>query len=115
MILEERNRIAREIHDGIAQTLAGVIFQLESAQKKYRDNPIDMQQVVEKSIKDLRRSLGEVRYSIYALKPYPTQQLGLKQAIASKIKSLKQEYELDITYHERGHVRALSFQKKGLF
>ena len=32
MILEERNRIAREIHDGIAQTLA-VIFQLESAQK----------------------------------------------------------------------------------
>lgn len=33
MIVEERNRIAREIHDGIAQTLAGVIFQLESAQK----------------------------------------------------------------------------------
>ena len=36
MILEERNRIAREIHDGIAQALAGVIFQLESAQKQYR-------------------------------------------------------------------------------
>ncbi|EOP59585.1 hypothetical protein IKQ_00137 [Bacillus cereus VDM053] len=112
MILEERNRIAREIHDGIAQALAGVIFQLESAQKKYHDKPIDMQQVVEKSIKDLRESLGEVRYSIYALKPYPTQQLGLKQAIASKIKSLKQEYELDITYHERGHSRALSFSKE---
>lgn len=112
MILEERNRIAREIHDGIAQTLAGVIFQLESAQKKYRDKPKDMQQVVEKSIKDLRGSLGEVRYSIYALKPYPTQQLGLKQAIASKIKSLRQEYELDITYHERGHARALSFSKE---
>ncbi|HHT7237166.1 MULTISPECIES: GAF domain-containing sensor histidine kinase [Bacillus] len=112
MILEERNRIAREIHDGIAQALAGVIFQLESAQKKYHDKPTDMQQVVEKSIKDLRESLGEVRYSIYALKPYPTQQLGLKQAIASKIKSLKQEYELDITYHERGHSRALSFSKE---
>ncbi|MGG0730893.1 GAF domain-containing sensor histidine kinase [Bacillus paramycoides] len=112
MILEERNRIAREIHDGIAQTLAGVIFQLESAKKKYRDKPTDMQQVVEKSIKDLRGSLGEVRYSIYALKPYPTQQLGLKQAIASKIKSLKQEYELDITYHERGNSRALSFSKE---
>ncbi|PFD36724.1 sensor histidine kinase [Bacillus cereus] len=112
MILEDRNRIAREIHDGIAQTLAGVIFQLESAKKKYRDKPTDMQQVVEKSIKDLRGSLGEVRYSIYALKPYPTQQLGLKQAIASKIKSLKQEYELDITYHERGNSRALSFSKE---
>ncbi|MEN1937678.1 GAF domain-containing sensor histidine kinase [Paenibacillus sp. 102] len=112
MILEERNRIAREIHDGIAQALAGVIFQLESAQKKYRDKPTDMQQVVEKSIRKLRGSLGEVRYSIYALKPYPTQQLGLKQAIASKIKSVKQEYEIDITYHERGHSRTISFSKE---
>ncbi|HEK9101104.1 GAF domain-containing sensor histidine kinase [Bacillus pfraonensis] len=112
MILEERNRIAREIHDGIAQALAGVIFQLESVQKKYRDKPTDMQQVVEKSIKKLRGSLGEVRYSIYALKPYPTQQLGLKQAIASKIKSVKQEYEIDITYHERGHARTISFSKE---
>ncbi|PFK40689.1 sensor histidine kinase [Bacillus cereus] len=112
MILEERNRIAREIHDGIAQALAGVIFQLESGQKKYRDKPIEMQQVVEKSIKKLRGSLGEVRYSIYALKPYPTQQLGLKQAIVNKIKSVKQEYELDITYHERGHSRTISFSKE---
>lgn len=55
MILEERNRIAREIHDGIAQTLAGVIFQLESARKKYHDKPKDMQQVVEKSIKRFKR------------------------------------------------------------
>ena len=38
MILEERNRIAREIHDGIAQTLAGVIYQLESAQKNIAIN-----------------------------------------------------------------------------
>lgn len=59
MILEERNRIAREIHDGIAQALAGVIFQLESAQKKYCDKPIEMQQVVEKSIRKLRSSLGK--------------------------------------------------------
>ncbi|WP_369903448.1 GAF domain-containing sensor histidine kinase [Bacillus manliponensis] len=111
-ILEERNRIAREIHDGIAQALAGVIFQLESAQKKYANQPEDMQQVVDKSIEKLRNSLGEVRYSIYALKPYPTQRLGLKQAITNKIQSLKQEYDLAITYHERGRSRKLSFKKE---
>lgn len=111
-ILEERNRIAREIHDGIAQALAGVIFQLESAQKKYANQPKDMQQVVDKSIEKLRNSLGEVRYSIYALKPYPTQRLGLKQAITNKIQSLKQEYDLAISYHERGRSRKLSFKKE---
>ncbi len=112
VILEERNRLAREIHDGIAQVLAGVIFQLESAQKQSEDQSGNMQQVVDKSIKKLRNSLSEVRYSIYALKPYPTQRLGLKQAIANKIESIKQEYDLAITYHERGSSRTLSFSKE---
>ncbi|WHY78553.1 GAF domain-containing sensor histidine kinase [Neobacillus sp. WH10] len=112
MILEERNRLAREIHDGIAQVLAGVIFQLESALRQSADQSGNMQEVVDKSIKKLRKGLGEVRYSIYALKPYPTQRLGLKQAIANKIQSIKQEYDLEIKYHERGRSRTLSFTKE---
>lgn len=112
IILEERNRLAREIHDGIAQVLAGVIFQLESAQKQSAYQSGNLKQVVEKSIKKLRESLGDIRYSIYALKPYPTQRLGLKQAIANKVQSLKQEYDLDIKYHEKGRPRTLSFSKE---
>ncbi|WP_163100251.1 GAF domain-containing sensor histidine kinase [Peribacillus alkalitolerans] len=112
MILEERNRLAREIHDGIAQVLAGVIFQLESALRQSADQSGNMEQVVDKSIKKLRKSLGEVRYSIYALKPYPTQRLGLKQAIANKIQSIKQENDLAIKYHERGRSRSLGFTKE---
>ncbi|USK51208.1 GAF domain-containing sensor histidine kinase [Bacillus sp. CMF12] len=112
MILEERNRLAREIHDGIAQVLAGVIFQLESSLRQSADQSGNMEQTVDKSIKKLRNSLGEVRYSIYALKPYPTQRLGLKQAIANKIQSIKQDYDLAIKYHERGRSRPLSFTKE---
>ncbi|MFJ7936305.1 GAF domain-containing sensor histidine kinase [Sporosarcina sp. NPDC096371] len=108
IILEERNRLAREIHDGIAQVLAGVIFQMESAQKQSANPSGNLNQVVDKSIKKLRESLGDVRYSIYALKPYPTQRLGLKQAIADKVQTVKQEYDLDITYHEKGRSRTLN-------
>ncbi|WP_264736865.1 GAF domain-containing sensor histidine kinase [Cytobacillus firmus] len=112
MILEERNRLAREIHDGIAQVLAGVIFQLESALRQPADESGNMQEAVGKGINKLRKGLEEVRYSIYALKPYPTQRLGLKQAIANKIKSIKQEYDLEIKYHERGRSRTLNFTKE---
>lgn len=112
MILEERNRLAREIHDGIAQVLAGVIFQLESALRQSADQSGNMEQAVDKNIKKLRKSLGEVRNSIYALKPYPTQRLGLKQAITNKIQSIKQENDLAIKYHERGRSRTLSFTKE---
>lgn len=112
IILEERNRLAREIHDGIAQVLAGVIFQLESAKKQSTNQSDNMNQVVDKSIKKLRESLGDIRYSIYSLKPYPTQRLGLKQAITKKVQSLKEEFDLDINYHEKGCSRALSFSKE---
>lgn len=102
LILEERNRIAREIHDGIAQTLAGAVFKLESAQRKYLDKPEELKNVMENSVHQLRMSLREVRQSIYALRPNPTEQLGLKRAITEKIESLKQEHGLAITFQERG-------------
>lgn len=107
VILEERNRIAREIHDGIAQSLAGAVFQLESAQRKYIDKPKEMKHAVEESTRKLRVSLRDVRKSIYALRPYPTERLGLKQAIMEKVQSLKQEYGLEIGYHERGRPEQL--------
>ena len=53
MILEERNRLAREIHDGIAQVLAGVIFQLESALRQSADQSGNMEQVVEQKYKKI--------------------------------------------------------------
>ncbi|WP_037593104.1 sensor histidine kinase [Sporosarcina sp. D27] len=112
IILEERNRLAHEIHDGIAQVLAGVIFQMESAQKQSANQSGNMYQVVDNSIKKLRESLSDTRFSIYALKPYPTQRLGLKQAIANKIQAVKQEHDLDITYHEKGRSRRLSTSKE---
>lgn len=89
-ILEERNRIAREIHDGIAQSLAGVILSLETSQKKYKKKPNAAFQIVDESIVKLRKSLKEVRESIYALRPNPIKHKGLITAFESLIKEKKQ-------------------------
>jgi signal transduction histidine kinase len=109
VLLEERNRIAREIHDGIAQTLAGSVMQLETAQRVFTIKPERTKQLVAVSTEKLRGSLKELRESIYALRPYPTERIGLHQAIHAKIKSVKEEgHNIQIHFQQRGTPSRLS-------
>ncbi|WP_223700513.1 GAF domain-containing sensor histidine kinase [Sutcliffiella deserti] len=104
IILEERNRIAHDIHDGIAQSLAGAVMKLDTSYKKLDTNPADAKLLISDSTKKLRESLKEVRDSIYALRPYPTEQLGFHLAVERKIADLKKDtsFQINIQLEERG-------------
>ncbi|MBU8914907.1 GAF domain-containing sensor histidine kinase [Bacillus sp. FJAT-29953] len=102
LILEERNRIARDIHDGVAQSLAGAIMNLETAQRKFAKMPEDSLRLMGESTEKLRRSLKEVRESIYALRPYPTERVGLLSAISAKINTVMREHKQNIKLETRG-------------
>lgn len=108
IILEERNRIARDIHDGVAQTLAGAVMKLETAGKKFTKNPEETMKLVDESVLGLRESLKEVRESIYALRPYPTERASLAEAILRKIEALQKEYKQEIDFEIRGQELQLS-------
>jgi signal transduction histidine kinase len=107
-ILQERNRIARDIHDGIAQSLAGEVLNLETAIRKFPKHSEAALSLVSNSIVTLRDSLKEVRQSIYALRPYPTEQVGLKQAMEKKLHDFKNETGIQVNYEEKGTVVDLS-------
>jgi signal transduction histidine kinase len=102
LILEERNRIARDIHDGVAQSLAGAIMNLETANRKFSKTPEDSRRLMIESTDKLRKSLKEVRESIYALRPYPTERVGLLSAITAKIKSMQRDSNMNISLETRG-------------
>ncbi|CAM3948773.1 GAF domain-containing sensor histidine kinase [Mesobacillus thioparans] len=108
IVLEERNRIARDIHDGVAQTLAGAVMKLETAGKKFSKNPEETRKLVDESVLGLRESLKEVRESIYALRPYPTQKATLAEAILRKIEAVQKEYGQTIQFEIRGKEQELS-------
>src|ERR687885_1019148 len=86
-ILEERNRIAREIHDTLAQALTGVIVHMEAAkvvvpeESKARTHVIQAQNLA-------RDGLAEARRSVWALRPQVLEQGGLKQALESLVHGL---------------------------
>ncbi|WP_449538001.1 GAF domain-containing sensor histidine kinase [Ferdinandcohnia sp. Marseille-Q9671] len=108
IILEERNRIARGIHDGVAQTLAGAVMKLETAERKFHRSPEETIKLIRESMDKLRLSLREVRESIYELRPYPTERVGLSAAIGKRIEIVKKEYDIQFSFDIRGQEVPLS-------
>ncbi|WP_408010603.1 GAF domain-containing sensor histidine kinase [Pseudalkalibacillus sp. A8] len=101
IVLEERNRIAREIHDGIAQSLAGAVLKLETS-KRLKTGDNEKIKLVNESIKKLRGSLGEVRESIYALRPNPSDKFGMVEAIRAKGEEVTEDFDLNVSINTRG-------------
>jgi PAS domain S-box-containing protein len=78
----ERNRIARDIHDTLAQGFTGIIIQLEAAEDASRRGLGDEAELHVTSARKLaRESLSEARRSVRALRPRPLESGGIAHAL----------------------------------
>jgi signal transduction histidine kinase len=80
-ILDERQRLAREIHDTLAQGLTGIITQLEAAEQA-RDHAEQWLTHLDQARALARESLTEARRSVQALRPEPLEGSRLADAVA---------------------------------
>jgi len=70
-VVAERNRMARDIHDTLAQGFTGVIVQLEAAEDaQTRGLARDAAAHIERASELARESLREARRSVHALRPH---------------------------------------------
>jgi len=75
---EERKRVARDIHDGPAQSMANVTLRSEIVERMLNQNRIDEAKVELRLLKELTRaSLVDVRKIIFDLRPMALDDLGL--------------------------------------
>jgi signal transduction histidine kinase len=87
-ILQERNRMAREIHDTLAQGLTGIIIQLEAVEDMLGDDPEEARGHLHRAGDLARQSLSEARHSVQALRPEILNQRGLPLALAHYIEQM---------------------------
>ena len=73
-VLDERQRLAREIHDTLAQGFAGIITQLQADENPPRH--------VETALRLARENLAEARRSVHALRPPALVDANLPDALA---------------------------------
>jgi PAS domain S-box-containing protein len=87
-VFEERNRMARDIHDTLAQGFTGVIVQLEAAEDAFscgcRKEANDH---LHRAGELARRSLSEARRSVHALRPQALQEHNFWDALKGIIKN----------------------------
>jgi len=90
-VLEERTRLAREIHDTLAQQLTAIVLQLEAAEAFVERSPGRAASVVV-AARDLARSaLQEARRSVWNLRPAPLEATGLVAALEREVRRWRQQ------------------------
>ncbi|MFN0317527.1 MAG: GAF domain-containing sensor histidine kinase [Burkholderiales bacterium] len=88
-VLSERNRIARDIHDTLAQGFTGVVVNLEAADRTLRKNNLEEAlEHIEHARGLARACLDEARLSVRALRPEASQETSLEQAIRAQIQRM---------------------------
>ncbi|MEH2137524.1 AAA family ATPase [Nostoc sp.] len=80
-ILEERNRMAREIHDTLAQSFTGILLQVGAATQVLADDPEAIQVHLEMIEELARAGLAGARRSVSALRPRLLEEGNLENAL----------------------------------
>src|SRR5437667_434719 len=97
--IEERNRLAREIHDTLAQGLAAITLQLETADALATVRPERAQEAIRRALGLARSNLEEARRSVIDLRAAPLQDRTLPEALAALARETAQEgIEIDYRY-----------------
>ena len=80
--IEERNRLARDIHDTLAQGLAAITLQLEAADALAEARPQRAYEAMQRALSLARANLDEARRSVMDLRAAPLQEHALPEALA---------------------------------
>jgi signal transduction histidine kinase len=106
-ILQERQRLAQEIHDTLAQGFTSIVMQLEAADLVLPEEQKAVRARLLQACETARRSLGEARRLVQALRPEPLEGATLPDAMVRVADHWKQETGTSITFSVTGAPSAL--------
>ncbi len=90
-VQEERNRLAREIHDTLAQTFTGILIQLGVAQRIAKQQPDDAWHLVDRVAGLARQGLTEARRTVWALQPNIEKYTDFAQMLPELLQQMTEE------------------------
>jgi len=107
-IIAERNRMARDIHDTLAQGFTGVIMQLEAAKGATMQGDLaEAAKRIESAGELARSSLGEARRSVRALRPRSLRNGKLFTTLDNLLKRMTEGTDLNADFRAEGDERAI--------
>lgn len=105
-VLDERQRLAGEIHDTIAQGLTGVITQIEAINQAPGDQA-EVHRRLDTAAELARQSLSEARRSVQALRPGQLDTTRLPEALSDIVADWSEVAGVPAEVHTTGEIRPL--------
>ena len=107
-VLKERTRMARDIHDTLAQGFTGVILQSDAAEEALlEEEPEHAVRHMRRARELARESLGEARRSVHALRPQALEKAAFPDALKAIITNAAAGTSLHADFQLKGEPREL--------
>jgi signal transduction histidine kinase len=94
--VQERNRIAREIHDSLGHALTSLNVQLQTAVKLWQHDPVEAKPFVDQAQRLGKVAMQEVRQSVHALRADAVEEEPLEKTIATLVKEFCQSTGIQV-------------------
>jgi signal transduction histidine kinase len=101
-ILEERQRIGRDLHDGVIQSIYAVGLMLDDALELAPEDPAEAAARIERAIESINLTIRDIRNFIFGLRPEPLDQAGLVEALAAMAEEFRVNTMIDIALEVTG-------------
>ncbi len=96
-ILDERERIGMDLHDGIIQSIYGVGLTLENTRAVLREDPKSADIRLQKAMEDLNRTIRDIRNYILDLRPRQLHGETLIEGLGRLVSEFRQNTKLEVS------------------
>jgi PAS domain S-box-containing protein len=114
--MEERNRLARDLHDSVAQALYSISLFVDATRMALKTN---RPQVVENHLAELtllaREAMSDMRLMIFELRPPILEKVGLVAALQSRLDAVESRAGFQASFRSEGNVRLSIDQQEELY
>ena len=105
LIVEERNRLARELHDAVTQSLYSLTLYAETSLGFSRSNQFSLAgEYMEQVAETAQQALREMRLLLHNLRPAILEQLGLVKAIKQRFDAVEKRVGVEVDYQVQGKI-----------
>ncbi len=95
--LEERQRLARELHDSVSQALYGIALGARTAQTQLERDPAKLAEPLDYILSLAEAGLSEMRALIFELRPESLQSEGLVAALTKQSDAIRARHKINVT------------------
>jgi signal transduction histidine kinase len=113
--VQERQRLARELHDSVSQSLYAIVLDIATAQQIGGADPARLEAILRDAQALAEAGLAEMRALIFELRPEFLRQEGLVVALQRQVAAVRARYQLSITVEATSEPEAVPAVKEALY